>query len=125
MRPLVFGALAGLVATMAMTATMRRLHRLLPADEQYPLPPREIVDRIVGVDHEVAARTATTLSHFGFGAAAGALFALPAAQRLGGAIYGTGVWAVSYFGWIPVLGILAPATPHYRIATQISLAAVT
>ncbi len=112
MRPYVFGALAGLVATMAMTAAMRRLHGHLPADEQYPLPPREIVDRIARVDDEAAARTSTMLCHFGFGAAAGALFALPFTQRLGGTIYGLAVWAVSYLGWIPALGILAPATRH-------------
>jgi hypothetical protein len=112
MKPLISGALAGLVATMAMTAAMRRLHRHLPAGERYPLPPREIVDRIAGLDNEVTARTATMLSHFGFGATAGALFALPPMQRLGGVIYGLGIWTVSYLGWIPVLGILAPATRH-------------
>ena len=112
MRPYVFGALAGLVATMAMTAAMRRLHGHLPVDEKYPLPPREIVDRVARVDNEAAARASTMISHFGFGAAAGALFALPFAQRLGGPAYGLGVWAVSYLGWIPALGILAPATRH-------------
>lgn len=112
MRPFVFGALAGLAATMAMTAAMRRMHRHLPAEEQYPLPPREIVDRISDPGSEVAARTATMLSHFGFGAGAGALFALPSVNRLGGARYGLAVWAASYLGWLPALGILTPATDH-------------
>ena len=43
---LIIGALAGLTATTAMTAAMRRLHRQLPARERYPLPPREITERL-------------------------------------------------------------------------------
>ncbi len=43
---LAIGAIAGFVATMAMTAAMRRLHRRLPANERYKLPPRELADRI-------------------------------------------------------------------------------
>jgi hypothetical protein len=123
MKPLVFGALAGLVASMAMTAFMRRAHKHLPVDEQYPLPPREIVDRSIGVDREAAARTLTVLSHFGFGAAAGALFTLPSVNRLGGVRYGLGVWAASYLGWLPALRILAPATRHPARRNLLMLAA--
>lgn len=112
MKPLIFGALAGLVASMAMTAFMRRAYKDLPVDEQYPLPPREIVDRSIGIEREAVARTATVLSHFGFGAVAGALFTLPSVNRLGGVRYGLGVWAASYLGWLPALRILAPATRH-------------
>ena len=32
---------------MAMTAFMRRAHKHLRVDEQYPLPPREILDRTI------------------------------------------------------------------------------
>lgn len=112
MKPLIFGALAGLAATMAMTAFMRRAHRHLPLDEQYPLPPREIVDHTIHVEREEAARTATVLSHFGFGALAGSLYALSPVNRLGGPSYGLGVWAASYLGWLPAFRILAPATEH-------------
>ncbi len=57
--------------------------------------------------------------HFAFGAGVGALFGvlhaqLPARVRrhpaLSGAAYATLVWAVSYQGWVPALGILPPAT---------------
>src|SRR5687767_15180090 len=42
----IFGAIAGMVGTMAMTSTMRRLHKKLPPKQRYPLPPREIVDAV-------------------------------------------------------------------------------
>ncbi len=123
MKPLVFGALAGLTATMAMTAFMRRAHRYLPVDEQYPLPPREIVDRTIDVEQEDTARTATMLAHFGFGGVAGLLYALPPVNRVGGASYGLGVWAASYLGWLPAFRILTPATDHPAKRNLLMLAA--
>lgn len=123
MKPLVFGALAGLAATMAMTAFMRRAHEYLPVDEQYPLPPREIVERTVGVEQEEGARNITILSHFSFGAIAGLLYALPAVNRLGGPSYGLGVWAASYLGWLPAFRILAQATDHPARRNLLMLAA--
>jgi uncharacterized membrane protein YagU involved in acid resistance len=106
------GVLAGVAATMAMTATMRRLHTVLPDDERYPLPPREIVDRSVPAVDEKNARLKTLLAHFGFGGLAGALFALMPTFRGAGASYGIGVWTLSYLGWIPAARILAPAHRH-------------
>jgi hypothetical protein len=123
MKPLVFGALAGLAATMAMTAVMRRGHKYLPIAEQYPLPPREIVDRTMNVKQEEATRSATMLSHFGFGALAGLLYALPPLNRVGGPSYGLGVWAASYLGWLPAFRILAPATDHPAQRNLLMLAA--
>jgi hypothetical protein len=106
------GVLAGVAATMTMTATMRRLHAVLPDDERYPLPPREIVDRSVPAVDERRARSRTMLAHFGFGGLTGALFALLPAIRGGGIAYGLGVWALSYLGWIPAARILTPAHRH-------------
>jgi uncharacterized membrane protein YagU involved in acid resistance len=106
------GILAGVAATMAMTATMRRLHAVLPDDERYPLPPREIIDRSVPAVGERQARSRTILAHFGFGGLTGALFALLPAIRGGGIAYGLGVWALSYLGWIPAARILTPAHRH-------------
>ncbi|WP_176478487.1 MULTISPECIES: hypothetical protein [unclassified Mesorhizobium] len=115
MRPLdkaLLGAAAGVVATMAMTATMRRLHAMLPEDERYPLPPREIVDRSVPVADERKGRSRTLLAHFGFGGLTGALFTLLPIIRGRGVAYGIAVWTLSYLGWIPAAGILAPAHRH-------------
>ena len=112
---LIIGALAGLTATTAMTAAMRRLHRQLPAMERYPLPPREITERLAPrVAGEDGLRDASLLAHFGYGAGTGALIAAAGTKRtdVAGAALGAGVWALSYFGWVPGLGILAPASDH-------------
>jgi uncharacterized membrane protein YagU involved in acid resistance len=116
---LVIGAVAGFVGTMAMTAAMRRLHKRLPEKERYPLTPREIIDRVgeqaTGAPPEdETAKDVTTVSHFLYGAAMGAVIAAlnPDPSRKAGALAGTAVWAASYMGWIPAVGTLAPATKH-------------
>lgn len=111
MQRLVFGALSGLTATMAMTAAMRGFWPLLPKQERYPLPPREITGRVVSSASESRQRLNTVLAHFGFGALAGVVFGL-FPRRPGALPYGLAVWAVSYLGWIPAFGILAPAYRH-------------
>ena len=110
---LVVGAVAGFVATMAMTSAMRRLHGKLPAKERYPLTPREIVDSTLDPPLSVAPDL-TIAAHFAYGAACGALLAAanPRIGRLGGALAGGGIWLASYMGWIPAFGVLKPATEH-------------
>ena len=120
------GALAGLVATAPMTVVMLVLHRLLPGWEQYPLEPYRITRRLaqkVGLGHLVddkeEAVAATSVAHFGYGAAAGALFPpllgwLPVHPALAGLGYGLAVWTASYLGLVPALGLLSPATRHPR-----------
>jgi uncharacterized membrane protein YagU involved in acid resistance len=105
-----------------MTAAMILLHRRLPSRERYPLPPREITMKLAreaGVEGHLDAeeRSALTMiSHFGYGAAGGALYAAtvqPCRQpMLKGVLFGLGVWAVSYLGWLPAAGVLSPATEH-------------
>ena len=115
---LLIGAIAGFVGTMAMTSAMRRLHRTLPAEERYPLTPREIVDstaEAAGADlPDEAAKDITTAAHFAYGAAMGALIAAmnPDPSKRTGAAAGVAVWVASYLGWIPALNILEPATRH-------------
>ena len=115
---LLLGGIAGFVGTMAMTAAMRRLHRRLPEEEQYPLTPREIVDsgsRQIGVPlaGEVAKDVATA-AHFAYGAACGAMIAAmnPDPKKRTGAAAGAAIWLASYMGWIPAVGTLEPATKH-------------
>jgi hypothetical protein len=105
---LVLGALAGLVGTAAMTVAMRALHRRLPSQQRYSLPPREIIqevlpdtaERRITEDHR---QTLTMAAHFGYGAATGALYA--AARPRGnpgfGALYGVLVWGASYSAGFP------------------------
>lgn len=113
---IVLGALAGLVGTAAMTAFMSRLHGALPAKEQYPLPPREVVESsgLKRSDAALPIADATLVAHFGFGAVIGAMLALlrPQLSAPGGAMAGVGVWAASYFVAFPAAGILTPATRH-------------
>jgi uncharacterized membrane protein YagU involved in acid resistance len=110
---LAIGGIAGFVATMAMTAAMRRLHKRLPAKERYPLTPREIVDSALDPPEE-AAPDLTLIAHFAYGAGCGALVALanPRLGRVSGALAGGGVWLASYMGWIPAFGVLKPASRH-------------
>jgi hypothetical protein len=110
---LVIGGIAGFVATMAMTSAMRHLHKRLPGKLRYPLPPREIVDRVVAPPPAMAPDL-TLLAHFAYGAGCGALIAAanPRIDRVTGAIAGGGIWLASYMGWIPAFGVLKPATSH-------------
>jgi uncharacterized membrane protein YagU involved in acid resistance len=120
---LVYGAAAGLAATVPMSGAMLLMHRQLPEWEQYPLPPREITEELAEKtgerqnmsEEELSA--ATAIAHFAYGAAAGAAYAataqkLPVSPLVKGTAFGLAVWAGSYLGWLPALGILTPATEH-------------
>jgi hypothetical protein len=123
-RDVILGALAGISASLAMTAAMRRMFRLLPVAERYPLPPREIAERVVPADIEEAdLHSATVTAHFGYGAMAGAIYALLPRRTIGGGSYGLLVWTLSYLGWIPLARILLPATEHPARRNLLMLAA--
>jgi uncharacterized membrane protein YagU involved in acid resistance len=113
--------MAGIAATVAMTIAMDAMFRHLRPRERYPLPPRELTERaaeIARVKHkasENALHTATLISHFGFGAATGMLYAYSAKRGAGigsGIAYGLVVWTISYLGWVPGLRLLSPASQH-------------
>ncbi|MBX6311310.1 MAG: DUF1440 domain-containing protein [Isosphaeraceae bacterium] len=134
MNELVIGAMAGCAATAPMTWAMEVMHRNLPHHERHPLPPWEIVERVAekAVGQEPVGETEhfwlTLVAHFAYGAAAGSVFG-PVAQRLalprvlGGTAYGLVVWAGSYFGLLPALGIMRPATQHPMRRTALMIAA--
>jgi len=116
---LIRGAAAGLAATVPMTVVMEGLRVVLPAEQHRRMPPREIVDRTIdktvektgeGQDLDRDDRIVlTTLAHFAFGAAAGAVYgAITGSRRssvLKGIAYGLGVWAVAYGVGLPSLGL--------------------
>jgi hypothetical protein len=111
---LLIGGIAGFAGTLLMTSAMSRLHRRLPDEERYPLTPREIIDSaaeqaVVPLDNE-AAMDLTTAAHFAYGAAAGSLIGAvnPRIGATEGALAGVAVWAASYLGWIPGVGLLKP-----------------
>ncbi|MDB5416870.1 MAG: hypothetical protein JWP50_289 [Phenylobacterium sp.] len=122
------GAAAGVAGTVAMTLVMQGLHRRLPSEERYPLPPREITERVgrsLAPTDRAGLPDASLNAHLAYGAAVGALLGL-GARRPGlgiGAAYGVFVWAASYFGWVPALGVLAPATAHPARRNMLMIAA--
>jgi hypothetical protein len=92
---------------------MRRLFQMLPDGRDYPLPPREIVQRLdVAGTGEAGLGTITVAAHFGYGAAAGIVYALLPRRMISSGSYGALVWALSYLGWIPLAQTLPPATEH-------------
>jgi len=107
------GALAGAVATGAMTVHMLWAERTGRVDDLAPEHITEAGLAAVGVrPSEGEHAAATTLAHLGFGASAGALYALVARRWASnmaiGVAYGLAVAAASYQGWVPALGILPP-----------------
>lgn len=128
------GAGSGVVATGAMTVAMLALQQLLPKGEQYPLPPRRIVDilaRWAGIRRDLdktELNALTGVAHFGYGTAMGALYgpiglALPLPGLASGVAWGLLVWAGSYLGLLPALGILTPATRHPAARNALMIAA--
>jgi hypothetical protein len=135
LKSLLAGAMAGGLATIAMSAVMLGAKRAGITGE---LPPEKIARQAIEVvadeppsDREEDA--AAAVAHLGFGAVAGAVFALltmrthavrrsVAAGASAGALYATGIWLVSYQGWVPALGIMPAASRDRRgrVATMLA-----
>jgi hypothetical protein len=127
MNPLLRGAAAGAVATGAMSAVMLGLRKQL--GEQ---PPDAIVksaaDAVGASPTEEQADVLAVAAHLGFGMTVGAAYALlprvgsPVARGVATAL---AVYAASYQGWVPGLGILPPASrdkpgrPRVMIAAHV------
>ncbi|SRR6266540_232514 len=113
------GAAGGAVATFAMSLLLFGVKRLGLLGE---VPPRKIVRglrRRAGIFAlpRSADNAAALAAHWGFGMATGAVYGLLHRRRAGilpasltGAGYGAAVWATSYYGWVPALGIMR--APH-------------
>jgi hypothetical protein len=109
------GALVGLAATLPMSAVMLLADRLGLMEKH---PPERIVERgsqATGTPTDEGQQNAlATVAHLGFGAAGGAAFgvlahlARPRAPSAVALPWALAIWAGSYFGWIPALGILPP-----------------
>jgi uncharacterized membrane protein YagU involved in acid resistance len=121
------GAAGGLIATVPMTLVMLVIRRFLPWPERYRLEPRIVTEKTIrrlGLGQRLRKPQRQALAgvaHLAFGAVAGAVFGplaarLPLHPAIGGLLYGLAVWAGSYAGWIPALGIMRPpdARPEGR-----------
>ena len=123
---------AGVVATAAMSAPMLLAGESGAMGEQ---PPKRIVRAVLARAGEEDASegsqdVAASLAHVAFGAGGGAAFALASrALRLSvplpvqGVVFGLGVWAASYKGWVPALGALPDADDDRRDRQRTMIAA--
>ena len=115
MRDLLTGAAAGVLATVPMTTYWEMMHTRLPGEPPRPLPPREVTEALAvkaGVSRQLSERDVEWLSmaaHVGYGALTGAIFGTIAPRGgraiTSGMLFGLGVWAVSYLGWLPASGV--------------------
>jgi uncharacterized membrane protein YagU involved in acid resistance len=128
------GALAGLVATVPMTAVIGagRAAGLMGTP-----PPAEITENIAeqaGQDPDRQSpefQTAWLAAHVGYGAACGAIYSairplLPRSDLIAGLLFGAAVWGVSYISLMPSLN-LYPSTEddsNQRQAVMIAAHAV-
>lgn len=104
------GAAAGAVATGAMTLEMTLAKRAGVLGEP---PPYKLTRRIfTALGHRprgAELHAATAAAHVAYGAAAGMAYAaLPPRLRgrVTGTVFGVALWAVSYMGWIPKVGLM-------------------
>lgn len=116
MRTVLEGAIAGVVATGAMSVPMLMAQRQGSMGTQ---PPERVVEEAEEeTGNSLSEREqnfAASLAHLGFGMGNGAAFALlhralrlPVPTVVQGTGFAMGVWALSYRGWIPRLGVLPP-----------------
>lgn len=114
------GVIGGVIGTATMSLLMLAARRAGLVSE---LPPERITAvALDALDVKQRPRllqdALAALVHFTFGGVAGAIFAvttrrprrprLPVPLDVLGALYGALIWAVSYAGWIPALGLLPP-----------------
>jgi uncharacterized membrane protein YagU involved in acid resistance len=117
MRPLLAGLVGGIAATTTMTIAAEAMFRCLPRnDQRRPLPPRQVTMNLadsLGVDRFLQGEndrfTLSMLTHYDYGTAMGIVYALAARRilpgALGGAAFGLGLYAFSYLGLLPALGL--------------------
>ena len=131
MKGILRGGFAGILATLTMSAVIFGSKKLGLMHEP---PPKEITKRAAqesGVNPHAVPRPTFNLSwiaaHFGYGVGCGAVYTvirgiLPGGAVTSGTIYGLVVWAASYLGVMPALGLYpAPEDDsNSRAATMIA-----
>jgi len=128
------GLLGGIAGTTTMTVAMAAMHRRLPPEDRHPLPPRHVSMSLasktgVGPPEHEADRTALTMAlHYGYGTTLGAVYGLLAPETrwapiVAGLPFGFGVWAGSYLGLLPALGLHPPATSESALRNSLMIAA--
>ena len=135
MNKVIAGAAAGAVATVPMTMVMETLHFRLPGEVPRPLPPREVAEGLAvkfGVNRRLSERDMQNLTlalHVGYATVTGVVFSMVPRRRTAtgmaaaGAMFGLGVWATSYLGWLPVFGVRQPISYDPLPRTGLMIAA--
>ena len=124
------GAAAGALATIAMSAAMFGFRRLGLMGE---MPPEKITSRVLdrfGVRRSrIAQDLLASANHVAFGAGGGATFGLvrrwvpssiPTLPL--GVVFASAIWAVSYAGLAPILGLMPPPQKD-RVGRPLSMIA--
>ena len=122
------GAAAGALATVAMSAAMFGAKKVGLMGE---MPPERITSRVLdrlGVSRSRSAQDLlASVNHVAFGAGGGAGFGVlrrwvPASVPTLplGVLFASAIWAVSYAGWAPALGLMPPPTKD-RVGRQPSM----
>lgn len=118
---LVDGAVAGMVATAPMTAVMVACKQLLPLEDQYALPPEEIVEDVAHVAQlrgalETDLKQPTVwAAHYSYGALMGVIYGAltrgcPTRSIRRGVTFGAAVWAANYLAALPAANSKASAS---------------
>ena len=133
MNALFRGVWSSSMATSSMTLAMFQFFTKLPSVRKNTLPPAELTQSIEkkagGLDRVIsdeAHQELSLISHYGYGAACGALYALAADKLPGstltkGALFGLTVWGASYFGLIPGLK-LSPSAKQQNFQQNLMMA---
>lgn len=114
------GAIAGAMATVPMTVALFGTAPWLPDVKAFP--PKlavKLVTGKAGLWQQLSARQRNRLSwvsHFGYGALMGSVYAAMAKRHgtRSGIAFGVGVWAGSYLVMLPALGIRRPVQKSFR-----------
>ncbi len=119
MDAMVRGALAGAAGTAVMTLMMRKAAPKMIPKEMRPdeFPPKKVVEwaeEQAGKPHALSESQEMKVAmgaHFAYGSGSGAVYGLLREQMDGipaplmGALFGVGLWAVGFEGWMPALGV--------------------
>lgn len=150
---LIRGAAAGAAGTAVMTVMRTQVApRVMPAEtmpeEFTPKKAVQWAEQRLGEPNalsEAQEEKAAMAAHFGYGSGAGAAYALlresvlrKLPPPLAGMLFGAGLWAISFEGWMPALGVQeattekpprkwpAPVMMHllYGVSTALALEAL-
>jgi uncharacterized membrane protein YagU involved in acid resistance len=117
---LIVGTVAGLIATGPMTAVMTACKRMLPEEQQYNLPPEQVMEDVADSVHLQRAlvppqkEPIVWVAHYGYGALMGLIYGAltngRSSRSVGrGMAYGFGVWAANYLVALPTANMKASA----------------